>query len=47
MTLFKSDQFIIIPTMGFVREGETISLTFAWLMYGVSLSLFEIRKERE
>jgi hypothetical protein len=45
ITLFTSDQFILIPTIGFVREGGRISITFAWLMFGLSMTIIETKEK--
>lgn len=39
MIVFESDQLIIIPTFGFVRDSGRVRLVFSWLWYGVSFKL--------
>ena len=42
MVFFRSpDQFIIIPTIGFVRDGECLNLVLSWLNLSLSITIIE------
>ena len=42
MVIFRSkDTFLLVPAVGFVRDGGIMRLTVAFLCYGISFRLFE------
>lgn len=44
MILFKSKgQFLLLPAIGFVRDGDTVAFNISWLMFGLAVTLFEIK----
>lgn len=49
MVLFKtSGQLILLPTIGFVKDGNGVYLNLSWLMWGVVFPIFTvIEKEKE
>lgn len=43
MILFKSkDQFLLLPAIGFVRDGDAVMLNISWMMFGVVFYIFYI-----
>ena len=42
-----SDQLILIPTIGFVREGEIYSLVLSWLTYALAFEIFRKTNQYE
>ena len=46
MILFRSKgQFLILPTIGFVRDGDAIMLNISWMMFGMVITLYNIMEK--